>query len=43
LPAVLGAARQVGVKWYFIEDESARSEQQIPESLKYLEEVKLAR
>ena len=43
LPAVLGAARQVGVKWYFIEDESSRSEQQIPQSLKYLEEVKLAR
>src|SRR5436190_13992634 len=43
LPAVLGAARAVGVKWYFIEDESSRSEQQIPESLKYLEEVKLAR
>ena len=37
------AARQVGVKWYFIEDESSRSEQQIPQSLKYLEEVKLAR
>lgn len=43
LPAVLGAAREVGIKWYFIEDESSRSEQQIPESLKYLEQVKLAR
>src|SRR4051812_6659788 len=43
LPAVLGAARRAGVKWYFIEDESPISEQQIPLSLKYLEQVKLAR
>jgi sugar phosphate isomerase/epimerase len=43
LPAVLGAAREIGVKWYFIEDESPVSEKQIPQSLKYLEEVKLKR
>jgi sugar phosphate isomerase/epimerase len=40
IPAILGAAKKVGVKWYFIEDESPWSEQQIPKSLNYLEEVK---
>ena len=40
LPAILKAAKKVGVKWYFIEDESPWSEQQIPQSLKYLEQVK---
>jgi len=40
IPAILKAARKVGVKWYFIEDESPVSEQQIPISLKYLEQVK---
>jgi len=41
LPAVLRAAKKAGVKWYFIEDESAISEKQIPASLKYLEQIKL--
>ena len=36
LPAILRAAAKVGVKWYFIEDESDVSEQQIPRSLRYL-------
>jgi len=36
----LAAAKKAGVKWYFIEDESPSVEQQIPVSLKYLEEVK---
>lgn len=40
IPAILKAAKKVGVKWYFIEDESPTSEQQIPVSLKYLEQVK---
>jgi sugar phosphate isomerase/epimerase len=40
LPAILHAAKRAGVKWYFIEDESPWSEQQIPQSLKYLEQVK---
>jgi sugar phosphate isomerase/epimerase len=40
LPATLRAAKKVGVKWYFIEDESPLVEQQIPQSMKYLEEVK---
>jgi sugar phosphate isomerase/epimerase len=40
LPAILRAAKKVGVKWYFIEDESPWSEKQIPESLQYLQQVK---
>lgn len=39
-PAVLKAAKKAGVKYYFIEDESASSEQQIPQTLNYLEQVK---
>ncbi len=39
MPAILRAAKSAGVKWYFIEDESPWSEKQIPESLKYLEQV----
>jgi len=37
---VLKAAQEVGVKYYFIEDESPRAIEQIPQSLKYLESVK---
>jgi sugar phosphate isomerase/epimerase len=40
LPAILKAAKAAGVKYYFIEDESPWSEQQIPKSLRYLEQVK---
>ena len=40
LPAVLKAARRAGVKWYFIEDESPTAAEQIPLSLRYLEQVK---
>lgn len=40
ISAVLKAAQEIGVKWYFLEDESPTSEQQIPQSLKYLQEVK---
>jgi sugar phosphate isomerase/epimerase len=40
LPAILKAAGKAGVKWYFIEDESPWSEAQIPQSLRYLEQVK---
>jgi sugar phosphate isomerase/epimerase len=36
-PPLLHAAEQAGVKWYIIEDESPWSEQQIPQSLRYLE------
>jgi sugar phosphate isomerase/epimerase len=35
-PPILKAAQANGVKWYFIEDESPSSEEQIPESLHYL-------
>jgi sugar phosphate isomerase/epimerase len=37
---ILSAAAKAGVKWYFIEDESPTSEQQIPQSVRYLKEVK---
>jgi sugar phosphate isomerase/epimerase len=40
IPKVLQAAKKAGVKWYFIEDESPTSEQQIPQSLHFLEQVK---
>src|SRR6267142_2425871 len=40
IPAILHAAEKVGVKYYFIEDESPSSETQIPQSLKFLEQVK---
>jgi sugar phosphate isomerase/epimerase len=40
LPAILRAAKKAGVKYYFIEDESPWSEQQIPQSLRYLEQVR---
>jgi len=39
-PPLLRAAKQAGVKWYFIEDESPTSEQQIPQSLEYLHSVR---
>jgi sugar phosphate isomerase/epimerase len=39
-PAILGAAKKAGVKWYFIEDEADKAAEQIPGSLKYLESVK---
>ena len=37
---ILRAAKEAGVKWNFIEDESPVSEQQIPQTLRYLEQVK---
>jgi sugar phosphate isomerase/epimerase len=36
---VLPAAEKAGVKWYFIEDESPTSEEQIPVTLRYLETI----
>ena len=39
-PPIFQAAAKDGVKWYFIEDESPTSEAQIPQTLRYLEEVK---
>lgn len=40
-PAILKAAQEAGIKYYFIEDESPVFRTQILESLKYLESVKL--
>lgn len=40
MKAILKAAKKAGVKWYFIEDESPSSVEQIPASLHYLETVK---
>ena len=42
-PGVFRAAKKAGVKWYFIEDESPASVEQIPLSLRYLEKVKFNR
>ena len=39
-PAILKAAKKVGVKYYFIEDEAPTAAEQIPQSLEYLEKVK---
>lgn len=39
-PAILAAAQKVGVKYYFIEDESSASESQIPNSVKFLSSVR---
>ncbi|HAB15287.1 MAG TPA: sugar phosphate isomerase/epimerase [Verrucomicrobiota bacterium] len=39
-PDILKAAKESGVKHYFIEDEAATAPQQIPLSLKYLEQVR---
>lgn len=37
---ILAAAKRAGLKYYFIEDESPDAATQIPQSLKYLEQVK---
>ncbi|MCX7818411.1 MAG: sugar phosphate isomerase/epimerase [Kiritimatiellae bacterium] len=39
-PALLKAAAETGVKWYFIEDESPTVREQLPQSLRFLENVK---
>jgi sugar phosphate isomerase/epimerase/WD40 repeat protein len=36
---VLAEAKKIGIKWYFIEDESPSSEAQIPKSLDYLSTI----
>ena len=40
IAAVMKAAKKIGIKHYFIEDESPRSVQQIPQSLAYLKQLK---
>ena len=39
-PAILKAAQKVGVKYYFIEDESPSVREQLPQSLEFLKHVK---
>lgn len=41
MPAIMRAAQEVGVKHFFIEDESPVPFQQIPQSLRYLESLSL--
>lgn len=36
---IMKAAKSVGVKHYFIEDESSRSVEQVPQSLQYLKSI----
>jgi sugar phosphate isomerase/epimerase len=40
IAAIMKVARKAGVKHFFIEDESSRSEQQIPQSLAFLKRLK---
>ena len=40
IASIVRLGRKIGVKHYFIEDESSRSEAQIPQSLAYLKEIK---
>ncbi|KAA5542450.1 sugar phosphate isomerase/epimerase family protein [Adhaeribacter rhizoryzae] len=40
LPAILKAAKKVGVKYYFIEDESPKFRQQVPQTMAYLKSLK---
>ncbi|HLZ53518.1 MAG TPA: sugar phosphate isomerase/epimerase [Verrucomicrobiae bacterium] len=37
---ILREAKKIGIKWYYIEDESPSSEQQVPQSIHYLKTVK---
>jgi sugar phosphate isomerase/epimerase len=40
MPAVLRTANRIGIRWYFIEDESANPDAQIPQSMQYLRTVR---
>src|SRR6185436_1794779 len=40
IPAILKEAKKVGIKHYFIEDESSRIIEQIPQTIKYLRSLK---
>ena len=41
IPATLRAARETGVRHYYIEDEAVDAARQLPESLRYLERISL--
>jgi sugar phosphate isomerase/epimerase len=40
IAAVMKIAKRMGVKHFFIEDESSRSMEQVPQSLEYLKSIK---
>jgi len=40
VPAIMKEAKKVGIKHYFIEDESSRIIEQIPQTIKYLRSLK---
>ena len=40
IAAIIKEAKKIGIKYYFIEDESSRSTEQIPQSLEYLRSLK---
>ncbi len=40
IAAIMKTAKKIGIKHYFIEDESSKSEEQIPQSLAYLQQLK---
>ena len=40
IPAILKAAKKAGIKHYFIEDESSRIIEQIPQTISYLKSLK---
>ncbi len=40
IPSIMKEAKKVGIKHYFIEDESSRIVEQIPETIKYLRSLK---
>jgi sugar phosphate isomerase/epimerase len=39
-PAVLREAKKIGVKWYFVEEESHTPLENIPAGLRYLEKLR---
>lgn len=41
IEAVMQAAKKAGIKYAFIEDESSRSEEQVPKSMQYLRSLKI--
>lgn len=39
IPAILAEGQRIGIKHYYIEDESSRSVEQIPQSIKYIRSI----
>jgi sugar phosphate isomerase/epimerase len=42
IPAIVKAAKKSGVQFFYIEDESPAYSQQVPESIKYLQKIRLS-